>query len=652
LAGISLIANRDSVTLYRTFSYRDGGKNPRNTRKTIGKVVPGTNRIVINDYFLKLMASQGLSPPDLSGKSLSEIARLVDFKMEVDSGDFKPRRLHHDRQIEIADPRLERLSRKPSPRGKGSKIEPRPAGRAQTGRAQSGRAQSGRANEPLARSRQASLPFSETTLEPSLIKPDPLDRGLRDFVRDRLGVEAVELKFESKEIVVKSVGAQLILEKAAESSRLKKILAGVFPDVWPEILAMAFHLATGGGLADCPAKLGRVGSLIGEKALDDGRMEEVLASMDEARRLRFYEAWAKRLSESSVTAYDLPVFSFPVSANGDVFRDFARSGREGEGLNLAVLWGDSANLPVRLSAYPGRPSDAQAFIETASKLPGPKPRLAMGQRFYDRDNLNAILSSALPGGFLARVPLDSGLAKKFIGQFGAHLYVVNYNHNNDKLLFAYSVDLKLSFQRPLKIHLFLDERANFAAEKAVYQDLFRLKRDIESSPERLSDPAQYQDLFRFEPDSPSGPLMVKHNQAATRYRDCGWLLVLTDLETSPAAVLGAFEVKESLKAHFQVIRDGLSLAEPSLEGAPLSDRKIFLGLIALILMSEAGNTLKLHNLSKEFSVPALLRNLEGLMAVTDGKAVICTRLDETQRRILEAFGVGAGPKGPKSASLR
>jgi hypothetical protein len=634
LAGISLIANRDSVTLYRTFSYRDGGKNPRNTRKTIGKVVPGTNRIVINDYFLKLMASQGLSPPDLSGKSLSEIARLVDFKKEVDSRDFKPRRLHHDRQIEIADPRLERLSRKPRPEGKGSEAEPRLTGGAQ---------------EPLAESRPEGLPFSEAAHEGPLFKPDPLDRGLRDFVRDRLGVGAGELRFESKEIVVKSVGAQLVLEKAAESSQLKKVLAGAFPDVWPEILAMAFHLATGGSLADCPAKLGRVGGLVSQKALDDGRMEEILASMDEFRRLRFYEAWAKRLSESSTTAYDLPVFSFPVSANGDVFRDFARSGREGEGLNLAVLWGDSANLPVRLSAYPGRPSDARAFIETASKLPGPKARLAMGQRFYDPANLGAILSSALPGGFLARVPLDSGLAKRLIGQLGAHLYVVNYNHNNDKLLFAYSVDLKSGFQRPLKIHVFLDERANFAAEKAVYQDLFRLKRDIESSPERLSDPGQYQDLFRFEPGSPGGPLMVKHNQAAARYRDHGWLLVLTDLETSPAAVLSAFEVKESLKAHFQVIRDGLSLAEPSLEGAPLGDRKIFLGLVALILMAEAGKTLKLHNLSKQFTVPALLRNLEGLMAVTDGKSVICTRLDETQRRILEAFGVGAGPKGPKAA---
>ena len=691
MAGISLISNRGSVTLYRTFSYRDGEKKPRNARKTLGKVVAGTNRIVINDYFLQLMASQGLEPGDIRGKSLSEIARMVDFKIEIGEGEFQARRLHHDSQIEINDPRLARLSKLGRRTGKG--VAP-PSRRLRSDKSQSG--VNGRGEDRFESRRE---PFDEhfggrlerrrgerserrrdrfedhfedrrqsrrderaesrsPETEPAADDPfgffadtgPALDRKLLEFVKDRVGGPKAHLRIEARDLTVKSLGAQLVLEKAAESSGLGGVLSKTFPDVWPEILQMAFHLVTGGSLSDCASKLGRIGGLLDAPALNPARLEEVLAAIDEARRMSFQEAWAHHLGDGPRTAYDIASVSSSLSASkGDVFLDRGLSGREGAGLNLAVLWDDAADLPARMLAYPGRPSEAGALARAVDKMAGTSPRLVLGQRFYDQENLETLLSMSRSGGFLVRVPVDDPLAKEFLGQFGGHMHVANFNFNNNDLLFTRATELAARDGAPMRIHVFLDERANFAAEKAVYQDLFRLKRDLESVPERLDDPRHYQDLFRLEPDAPRGPLMIKHHEAASRYRYGGWLLVLTNLEVDPGGVLCAFKVKESLKAHFQVIQAGLDLTESTPEASPLNDRKCFLGLISMILMSHARNTLRLHNLDRATTVPAMLRDLDDILAVIDGRTVIFSRLTDPQRRILAAFESPATAPRPKAA---
>jgi hypothetical protein len=668
VAGISLIANRDSVTLYRTFSYRDGGKNPRNVRKTIGKVVPGTSRIVVNDYFLQLMARQGLSPGDLRGKSLSEISRLVDFKMEIDSRDFTARRLHHDRQIEIDDPRLKRLKEP------GAKGRPEPArrkagrgarkgagaegGQAETG-LPAGNGRSGQNLGPLGGgsesqslqrdlpggARQERDPRGHGPQHPDHQSRDPLERRLLGFVKERLGKKIGVHGYESRPLIVKSVGAQLVLEKAAEGSGLKKVLAETFPDIWPDILTMAFHLVAGGALGDCRSRLSRVGGLLGAESLSGDHFEEIIASMDEARRQKFHDGWARSLNEERRAACDIPSVSSAVSTKGSVFFDRALKGREGESLNLAVLWGSLSNLPLRLSAYPGRASKAASFLEAVSRIPGPNPRMVLGHRFYDDDNLKALLSSGRPEGFLVRLPVDSALAKRFIDQFAGNTHLLNFNLNNDKMLFAHSVDLKLGCERPLKIHVFLDESATLAAEKSIYQNLFRLKRDLESEPGRLQDLGRFQELFRLDHEDPRGPLMVKHREAAARYRDCGWLLTLTDLDLEPAAILEAFDAKERLKACFQAVKAGLDLTGTRPEDHPLNERKAFLGLIALILMAHSSNILKRHNLGKAMAVPAIFRDLDDIVAVVDGRKVLYSRLTESQRLILEAFGAGEGQEG-------
>ena len=757
VAGISLIANRDSITLYRTFSYRDGGKNPRNTRKTIGKVVEGTNRIVINDYFLQLMIRQGLEPEDLRGKSLSEISRMVDFKVDLDSGDFQARRLHHDSQIEIDDPRLKRLgggeprrrresaarktgsrktgsrkadsitagarkidSRKSSPEisspsdasiaqlgrkaaesGEKAKSASRLGARAleaqileaQNGRAQAKNAQEAQGQRPrglpskgaLAKGLPAeSLPAGSAAAESSPAMPfetqallgkrlpyadlealiqeaqeleanadhardlqhqdyqtrDQLNKNLLEFVKERIKDKNSFHGYVSRPLAVKSLGAQLVLERAAESSGLRRMLAKIFPDIWAEILTLAFHLVTGGNLADCASRLARVGGLIGAESLDSERLEEILASMDQSRRLRFHESWEKSLSESSTTAFDIPSVSSAIPATGNVFLDRALSGREAGRLNMAVLWSDSSELPIRLKTYPGPPSEAEALLDALEGIASAKPRLVLGQRFYDDDNMATLLRRVEKEGFILRMPVDVKRAQCFIEQFVGNIFVIN-NNLNDKTLFAYCVDYKDFFQRPLKIHVFLDERANLAAEKAVYQNLFRLKRDLESDPERLSDLGRYKDFFRLDPDAPNGPLMVKHKEAADRYRGRGWLLALPDLESPPASILGAFEAKEDLDANFKVIRSGLSLTGFGPEDRPLNDRKAFLGLVALILMSQARKTHRIHNLDKTMTVPGLLKDIDDIVAVIDGRRVIYSKLTETQRLILEAFGANA-----------
>jgi hypothetical protein len=79
MAGISKIHSDNKIKLYRTFSYRDENNKPQNQRKLIGVLDIDTNKPIFNKYFMRLIASQGISIEQINNIKIEEILKIVNF---------------------------------------------------------------------------------------------------------------------------------------------------------------------------------------------------------------------------------------------------------------------------------------------------------------------------------------------------------------------------------------------------------------------------------------------------------------------------------------------------------------------------------------------------------------------------------------------
>jgi hypothetical protein len=255
---------------------------------------------------------------------------------------------------------------------------------------------------------------------------------------------------------------------------------------------------------------------------------------------------------------------------------------------------------------------------------------------------------------MLRAPLEAELSRRILGLCVEGARSINHHHRNERTLFTLSTPLAVEDAPRLRVHAVLDENATIAAERLVYIELFRQKRDIESLPGRIESGGFDHELFRHDPEDPRGPLMVRHQLAADRYRGLGWLLAITDLETDPSTILEAFEQDEILETNFRVIRDGLALAPHHPGTKATNDRKLLLGLMALILMAQTAATIKTRGLEKTDTVPEVLRELGDIVACLDGERVLYSRPTDRQRLLLETFRIGspAAPPAPPARAGR
>jgi hypothetical protein len=685
VAGISLIANRNSVVLYRTFSFRDRNRRPRNNRKTIGKVVRGTCNVVFNDYFMALIRTQGLSLDDLRGKDLGQIARSVDFTREVGRDSYQDKRFDPANTIEVADERLRRFGwgrpgDGPEPgeddlsamgtfaaAGAAPAARPAPPGRLPLPHpflpprnVQFGRPAGPTLVPPPERGPKRPLdPGSSQAAEgspsrppagdrPPLSFPDEADEQPNpavEFLKARNFGHVIDYAFLERTFAVKSYGTQLLLEHISGDLGLTALLRQVFPDIWAELLTLSFYLISENNhLRYCSDWLANVEGLLPSDRLSFGRIEEVLAGVTESRRGEFFSRWAVHLGDPGHVAFNVDSIASGKPSTDNIFLDYGNPECRPSRINLAVILGAQSRLPVYAAAYLGPPSEVGPFhgaIRQAGCLgPDPAFRYAFGKTFYNTPNLAEIVDNLGLSNYLIQLPMDHELSTYLIKQCSSNFYLVNYNFNNNKILFSFAVDVKWENKTGLKVYIFLDERSHLIAKKEVYRELFMFKQDVASLPAKYDRPRIYGDFFQMDHGGLSSSVQVLHNNILNKYKNSGWFLVLSDQRIELSEILDTYVIKEYIDKYFLSMKNNLNIFDLNTNTNSYNDKKIFVSFIALILYSHMHNTIHKHNINTETTVQKMIKDFNNIKIAYDGPAAYYAPLNPLQRRIFRAFGVG------------
>jgi hypothetical protein len=384
-------------------------------------------------------------------------------------------------------------------------------------------------------------------------------------------------------------GAMYLLQSIAEQIGLLNALQSVLPKAHQEIFTLACYLVSSGdpflyceewlSKTSCPA----VGSLSSQ------RISDLLQTITPDQREAFYQAWCQMRSEQEYLALDITSTSSYSDLIQDVEWGYNRDKEQLPQINICMLMGETSRLPIYQVLYSGSLKDVSTLETTLSKMDavsGGKPTLAvMDKGFFSTRNVNAMMNRAHPTRFVIAVPFTSQFAKKMVASERKdidclqHTLVIGERAWNEK--------------HRLHTHVYYHAMKALKLREELYAHVTVLKEKAEADPKT----ALKEELSKKY-------LIIRKSEK-------GFLRLKTQLD------LGRLRVHR----------------DDSMQN------KVFIGFIALILMSHLHKVMLDKDLYKTMTLKKLLLILSKLRVQHISGQRILFPLTKEQKAIYKAFAV-------------
>jgi len=196
-----------------------------------------------------------------------------------------------------------------------------------------------------------------------------LDPKTGDFIPSkRLDPKQAAAKDPTVTATTMIVGPSMVLNKITAELKLDKVLRASFPEVYQQILCMAYYItARGGPLCYCKAWSKSHNQPFG-KELASQRISEVLRTLETDGQKTFFKKWGHQVLENDYLCYDITSVSSYGKQNEYLKYGYNRDGESMKQLNLALLFGQRSQLPVYYDRLPGNISDVSTLFYCMIKV--------------------------------------------------------------------------------------------------------------------------------------------------------------------------------------------------------------------------------------------------------------------------------------------
>jgi hypothetical protein len=245
-----------------------------------------------------------------------------------------------------------------------------------------------------------------------------------DFLEERLGSskEYSQSRFDDQKFCVsdirqstiKNYGAFYLFESITERTGLKSVLMTTFPDKWEKVMTLAYYLvSTGEPVLYCENWIEETMSLKCGN-MSSPRISELLTSITNADRNRFYQQWGRYRLEYEYFALDTTSISSYSELIQDTNFGHNRDKEKLKQVNVCLLLGEKSGLPIFQMIYEGSLNDVRTLkttLATASGLDMQELVLIMDKGFFSRSNVEDMLDGEEKNKFLIAVPFTCHFAK-------------------------------------------------------------------------------------------------------------------------------------------------------------------------------------------------------------------------------------------------
>ena len=452
-------------------------------------------------------------------------------------------------------------------------------------------------------------------------------------------------------------GATHLFDLIGEKIGLTKDLAICFPDTYKQILSVAYYLILEdkNPLSRFPKWAGIHKHPFG-KGLPSQRSSELFASITDDARERFFKLQGTRRSQEEFWAYDTTSISSYSKGLKQVRYGVNKDHEPLPQINLALLFGETSNLPFYYRKLAGNIPDVKTIphlLADMEVLGFNKVNLVMDRGFYSEANINELYKSHRK--FLMATKTSLKFVKVEMEKARDKIRVwSNYSSQYD--IFAYSTPMKWGYsqQRPYKgdvlkeerrmyMHIYYNSAKAVDDEREFYKLLDKLQEELVSGKHNPNHKKKYVKYFDIKATPVRGvSVKAKENVLAETRQRYGYFVLLSNTIQDPIKALEIYRNKDVVEKAYADLKDRLAFNRPAVSSEQSLDGKLFVEFIALIYLSYIKKQMQNGGLFKNFTLQGLLDMLDVIECFEQpGKALRVGEVTKKQLELYEAMGVNA-----------
>ena len=459
--------------------------------------------------------------------------------------------------------------------------------------------------------------------------------------RDKITGELIPSKKSIEQVPTfsKNYGNFHFLNSISKEIGLTKVLKSNFPESYLEILTLAFYEVSERKPLYLCQNWCEKNHAPTSKSISSQRISELLSNMTDINRMGFFKNWCSYRIEKEYLAFDITSISSYSELIGLVECGYNRDKEDLPQINLAMLFGQTSQLPVFYNFYPGSIRDVSTLpnmIGFAEELGITNMKYVMDKGFYSEKNIEKLLGKHIK--FTISVPFNNKFAKEKVDDVRG---IINSCENsisiNNDIVYAHTTVIKIR-NKNVQVHTFYNEQHYIDEKENLYRKIAKIEAEIKKDPYLYIDNcSKYLNIEKTR----KGLLVSKHKENidnALKYK--GYLVILSNDIVDPKEALYIYRTKDKVEKAFDNLKNDLDLKRLRIHSEDAMKGRLFIGFIALILQSHIHKVMKETDLVKKYTVEELLGELEkiSLIEFKSGKKLM-TEITKKQRLIYDLFKV-------------
>jgi transposase len=381
-------------------------------------------------------------------------------------------------------------------------------------------------------------------------------------------------------------------------------------------------------------------------SLSSQRISELLAAITPSDRDNFYRLWCAARSEEEYLALDITSVSSYSELIEDVEWGYNRDHEQLAQINLMMLMGETSRLPIYQTVYSGSIRDVSTLdtnMAAFDALTGGRPVMSVTDKgFYSLKNMRALLDSENKR-FIAAVPFTSSFAKR---QVDGERKDIDQAQNTivigGQSMRAVSKVRALDASHKVYTHIFYSAKKALGYREDLLGDVAVLKDEALSDPKKYSTSdahTRYLTIRKSSSEPLGWTVSIKQDAIKKALGYTGWLVLISNCVSDPKIAIEVYRAKDIVEKGFMYLKDDLDLGRLRVHSQERMQNKVFIGFIALIVLSHIHAVMADNNLYRGLTASQLIKALsKQRVQVIDGTRIVFPATKQ-QRTIYAAFGV-------------
>ena len=452
-------------------------------------------------------------------------------------------------------------------------------------------------------------------------------------------------------------GATYLLDQIGAGLGITADLKSCFPETYRQILSIAYYLI----LEDRSplyrfAKWSDLHQHPCGKEITAQRSSELFASISEEAKNKFFRIQGKRRTEKEFWAYDITTISSYSKLLKQVQYGKNKEHDHLPQLNLALVFGETSNLPFCYRKLAGNIPDSKTLKNLLAELDilgFSKVKLIMDRGFYSEDNINALFKEHHK--FMIAVKMSLSLIRKELDPGYDHFRC--YERYSEKYeLYYQTVQTQWPYleYRPYKqdsikgsrriyIHYYYNIDKAAEDEKTFDRLLIALRQELESGNRRPENEKLYKKYFEIKTTPKRGTrVSVLEETVRQKKRYYGFFALLTNETMDAITALELYHNKDVVEKAFGNLKERLNMRRTLVSSELSLEGKLFVQFVALIYASYIKKMMQDNGLFKYYTLQGALGRLDVIECFeSPGQKLLVGGVLEKQNDIYAALDIAS-----------